>query len=761
MKIVLVQFLLVLLNISQVIAADFEQNNVVIFDNWGGNVSQFKIDKPLNAIQLNGNLANKEAAIFFKNTMNSGVWSFRCKMEFNPSSQNYCEVFLCSSDTVVANASGYSVVIGKNTDRIELVRHINGTATTILKSVDNFLNIATVDVFITVERNDLGQWSLSADLGKGSELIGSVDDMYLNNTNYFIIDCVYTSTRSTKFTFSQFNCEGKTIVPEVMVDTKIAKHDLLFTEFMPDPSPAVNLPEVEYLEIYNRTDKAIFIGALSLQLGANEYLLPTDSILPHQYITLTTETGAAQFPAKGKVLGMKSFPLLSNSGFTLSIINNENLVVDNFVYNPANYSGKKADGGWALERKSNLDLALSVTNWDFATSLDGGTPSTQNSISSTDLVISPANMTNISYLTDSTFLVNFSKQMSSINSVLRWVTTPLSVIEKARFLDSLYTTMQITLKAPIDTNIVYRVDSLCNFWDANDKQTTIASTQKFGKPITPQRGSLWINEVLFDASQDGGEFVELYNTSSRIMETTYLRLQYNDAPLLKLSELPLSIPPNGYCLLSKSYYSSQNFKNLPENCTLLAISNFPQLSNEAGNIALKLSDGSVIDSIRYASSMHHPAIINTKDVSLERSSYTKDSASSCFKSASSSVQYSTPGLKNSCGPNSYSTEISGAISFPSDYFSPNNDGTLDRFEMVRGDGYADAIVTVKIFSINGILLNVITENSLLQPSDILYWDGLDEYNKLMEPGFYVVLCTGYTALGETFTVKKAVILAPK
>ena len=350
MKRVLVQFLLVLLNLSQALASDFANSDTISYSNWGGNTNQFVVDEVTDIIQLNGNQENSEAALHCASTINYGRWQFRCKMEFNPSSQNYCEVFLAASDTILTQTDGYSVVIGKNYDRIELVKYKAGVKSVLVQSADGLLNLPLVDVVVAVERSDLGQWRLFVNSGSGQQEVGNSLDSEILASNYSIIRCQYTSTRSNKFFFSAMKGRGGTLEPVVIPEVSIERYDILFTEFMVDPSPTVNLPEVEYLELYNRSEKMIPLTKLRLQIGKNVYSLPNDTIKPNEYVVLTGKDDAELFSGIGRVVGMNTFPSLSNTGFTIYLIDEKGLTVDGFHYDLSSLSGFKVDGGWALER---------------------------------------------------------------------------------------------------------------------------------------------------------------------------------------------------------------------------------------------------------------------------------------------------------------------------------------------------------------------------------------------------------------------------
>ncbi|MEL6135365.1 MAG: Ig-like domain-containing protein, partial [Bacteroidota bacterium] len=65
-----------------------------------------------------------------------------------------------------------------------------------------------------------------------------------------------------------------------------AENDVVFSEIFADPSPPVGLPEVEYVEIFNRTSKIIAFNSLVYQDGNTEVNLGDGFILPRQYVIL-------------------------------------------------------------------------------------------------------------------------------------------------------------------------------------------------------------------------------------------------------------------------------------------------------------------------------------------------------------------------------------------------------------------------------------------------------------------------------------------
>ncbi|MFN3316022.1 MAG: lamin tail domain-containing protein, partial [Raineya sp.] len=71
-------------------------------------------------------------------------------------------------------------------------------------------------------------------------------------------------------------------------------NQVIITEIFADPDPKVNLPENEFLELYNRTNKVISLQGCKLSDNTSTTTLGNINILPNEYLILTTTTGAPE-----------------------------------------------------------------------------------------------------------------------------------------------------------------------------------------------------------------------------------------------------------------------------------------------------------------------------------------------------------------------------------------------------------------------------------------------------------------------------------
>lgn len=751
MKRVLVQFLLVLLNFTLLVG----ENTTCDTLTWRGDLTQYTISADNEQIQLTAQPQGKEAMLYSATAINSGTWRFRCKMTFNPSSQNYMEVWLTASDTVLSQADGMLVSIGRTNERIDLVQIKEGEREIVASSMDNLLNKSEINLLIEITRSDNGVWSISADLGEGLNQIASSSAQPVIESRYFIIRSQYTSTRSDKIFFSELAMEGKVVEFVPIIETPIRRHDILFTEFMVDPSPTVNLPEEEYIEIYNQSDNTIALNKLTLQVNGELYPLPNDTIYAGEVLLLSSNVLLQRADYRNVRFG--GFPSLSNSGFTIYLQRTDGCVIDGFKYDPLDWDSFKCEGGWSLERET-IQLSFSLSNWHFSESLDGGTPGVFNFNHKLDQ--NPPKIRSLVYDTDSTLNILFDSEMSTDVSELHLVTQPVLEFKESRFLDSLHLEMQVKWQTAIDSSVIYTLTNAVNLSNADSIEVVLNAPLSFGKPAIPKPSDLWINEIMFDPIEEDGEYVELYNSSNRIVETTYLRLQYGEGQLRKISPQTKSIFPNEHCLILKNNSSLMKNLNKDAKATFLEMNDLPQLSNEGGSLKIKLANGTLIDSISYSPKMHQTTISNSKGVSLERGKYELPFDPKWFSSASSLANYATPGVINSFQMTGNGETNSGEISLSSPYFSPNNDGYLDRLILTNERVLEDGVFTISIYSKDGYLTKTLLNNKTMYSGEMLFWDGTNESGNMVPFDLYMVLITGFSPNGKRYDKKMAVAVVP-
>ena len=192
------------------------------------------------------------------------------------------------------------------------------------------------------------------------------------------------------------NCSGTLIEEETEVrfgiPLAIGASEVLINEIMFDPID----PGVDYVELYNPTNKPFDLSELRLGVIKESFPNPPDTVmkevtseswllLPHTYLLLSTD-GALVTEQYGGVsvdyLDMASFPSYPNSGGEALLMSRQGTVVDQMAFSSSmHYPLLKETKGVSLERVSWAVPSSQIDNWHSAAEAVGfGTPGYANSM---------------------------------------------------------------------------------------------------------------------------------------------------------------------------------------------------------------------------------------------------------------------------------------------------------------------------------------------------------------------------------------------
>ena len=105
-----------------------------------------------------------------------------------------------------------------------------------------------------------------------------------------------------------------------------AFQDIVINEVFADPSPQVGLPNFEYIELYNRSNKYIDLANYTLYEGTT-HTLPTHILTPNGYVLLCLASAVDSFPTVSNKIGLASLSL-TNAGELLRLSNSTGVVID-------------------------------------------------------------------------------------------------------------------------------------------------------------------------------------------------------------------------------------------------------------------------------------------------------------------------------------------------------------------------------------------------------------------------------------------------
>lgn len=287
----------------------------------------------------------------------------------------------------------------------------------------------------------------------------------------------------------------------------------------------------------------------------------------------------------------------------------------------------------------------------------------------------------------------------------------------------------------------------------------------FSYALPPGKGSVLINEVLFNPLPGGSDFVELVNASGAPVALGQLKL----ATRTDFGELKQIFPVSSgkrvlqageylVCTKDPEAVMAQYPNNRDE--SFVAMSSFPSFSDDAGTVVLLNASQEVIDEFSYTAKMQSPFLANEEGVSLERISLEKPTGDPTnWASAAESAGFATPGLPNSQTPNQ--AEVKNDIACEPQAFSPNGDGYNDelsiRFRLDK-PGY---IANVRIFDAVGRQIIHLVKNQSLAQEGSWIWEGKNQSGQKQSIGVYIILVELFDSNGHQKVFKKTCTLTDR
>lgn len=197
---------------------NFNDGNFASNPTWLGEELKFTVNAG-QELQLNAPAVSDEANLYTPSAVaNSATWECKVRMDFNPSSTNFCNVYLMASDsTFKGSLNGYFVQLGNTQDEISLYRQDGSTKVKIIDGVDGILNTTTVATSVKITRDAAGNWELMYDLSATGNYttLGTATDNTYGQSAWAGVYCKYTSTRSDKFFFDDFVVTGQAFIDNI------------------------------------------------------------------------------------------------------------------------------------------------------------------------------------------------------------------------------------------------------------------------------------------------------------------------------------------------------------------------------------------------------------------------------------------------------------------------------------------------------------------------------------------------------------------
>ena len=541
---------------------------------------------------------------------------------------------------------------------------------------------------------------------------------------------------------------------DYLVADTVVKGDVIITEFFVDPTPVIGLPEVEFVEIFNKTGKVFHLLNWTISDGSSNGTIGDFWLLPGSYIVLTANANIGLF---SNVAGVTSFPSLNNAGDQLILKDETGLQIDHLTYTDEWYQDpNKQNGGYSLERINLNDPCSNYDNWSASNDPSGGSPGTINSLFSAAPDQSKPSILSLIALNPNFLEVSFSEGMDSLSLANTQIIASPNLSVQQTFIQEVNDNpngppqMIIQFNENFIPSTTYQIQ-LGPMSDCWQNDTTIIG--QFTLPEQAQVGDIVINEILSNPLNGGQDFIELYNRSSKVIDLKDWQIAnyYNDT-ISNLKTIPnhFILEPNSYVALSED--TSFLLENYPASVTGRMIQmDLPSYNIDSGTVYL-FYNSEQIDRVSYSEDWQFTLLDNTDGVSLERIEPNGPSNdANNWHSAAESIGFATPGRVNS---QFQYIGNSGSISLQKDIFSPDQDGFEDVLIVNYAFTQSGLLGKAKIYDDFGREVKSLFSNELLGTTGFFTWDGVNADQAKAPTGIYVLYM-------EVFGTDGSVILAKK
>ncbi|MFC4870323.1 lamin tail domain-containing protein [Negadavirga shengliensis] len=540
--------------------------------------------------------------------------------------------------------------------------------------------------------------------------------------------------------------------------------DIVINEVMAAPRPSQTLPHVEYVEIYNASDKTYYLGGYLLANSRTTTVFPRETIDPKEHVILCPINQVQNFMPYGRVIGLNHWPTLLNEEDEVSISDRRGTLIDRFVYNTGTYgSGTIAQSGYSLELVNPYYPCISDQNIRPSQDAKRGTPGKMNSVfdDSPDRTRPQLLAVEVKSL-DKLSLV-FSKPLAHVDIPGILLVPRLNVSEVYQDTADL-SRVWVVLGENLKDNQAYTLQ-ISGWKDCVGNNTDpLLSQAEFKIPGKPEEGDIVLNEVLFNPRTGGPKFVEIYNQSTKYLNLKNWKLaNFANEEISNrrvISGQDLILEPFSYLVLTTDadrllqHYPKGKFENFHQMTSL------PSYPITSGTVILLDPEEQWVERFDYHERMHHSFLRDLKGISLERYGvHAEVNNPHNWHSASADAGYATPGYKNSQTYGEKQAQDMIVVDPP--VFVPNAPGERPfatiHYQLER-PGY---MASLKIFSSTGIQVKAICENELWGEKGFYTWNGTNENGTKVTPGYYVLWGELVHPDGSVKQIKKTMVVGAK
>lgn len=545
------------------------------------------------------------------------------------------------------------------------------------------------------------------------------------------------------------------------------RFDIVIDEIMVDPSPPVNLPNNEWVELRNisRTTFNLLgwkIGDATGLSGA----LPSYNLKPDSVVIICSSSALTAMSTYGPAIAVTGFPSLDNTGDLLYLRSPQNKIIHAINYTDAWYQNDlKKEGGWSLEMIDTKNPCSGITNWKASTHLNGGTPGKKNAVDAVNADVTAPKILR-AYATDNlNIILTFDEPLDSLSAaaasnytISDGIGKPSSAVTVAPVFDK----VAIKLNSPLIASKTYSITAV-GITDCVGNTIATQNTVRIGLSEVAAKTDLVINEILFNPKANGTDYVEIYNRSNKIIDLkqTYIANRNSAGSISSIKPLSadnyLLFPGDFIVATEDPEMVKRDF--ITRNINAFAtVTPMPSYNDDKGDVIILNAQGEITDELQYDEKWHFKLLADNEGVALERIDYNAPTQQQDnWHSAATAVGYGTPTYKNS--QYKINDGVQGTVTITPEIVSPDNDG-IDDFATINYSFPAPGFVAnIMIFDAAGRTVRHLQRNALCGISGNYHWDGLGENNQSLLAGIYILYTEIFNLQGKKQAFKNTIVLA--
>ncbi len=520
--------------------------------------------------------------------------------------------------------------------------------------------------------------------------------------------------------------------------------DIVINEVYPRPLSSGS----EFVELFNRSVHTFDLRDLTIR-DASSPPLPlsgeASAFFSGTYTVLVADGMAFSNRFAGvPYIAPARWASLNNGGDTV-ILESGGVVIDSLFY-----AGSTVEAGRSLER---IDPGAPSDPYNFALSIDtsGATPDAQNSRYAPD--VSGPVLSFAKVVDDTRLDLYFNEPVRTGSIAPGSIRLENLVGQEVQMLGPDW--LRVLFAGPV-TGVSVAVEKVSDLRGNISEQV---SAPIFYRPVSQD---IVVNEILYepltddyDGFVDQVEFVELVNRSARHI---YLDGLYRtrdpdedgDADTVHVQGRFIGLEPGEYLLFAAASMENASAPVVTgKGLTLL---------NKGDRIRMNREDGEVLDDVRYDPSWHHPDVLETRGITLERIDVDASGDNPQNWTSSVGPGGGTPGLPNSIRIAGKTLLSERGIHVTPNPFSPDRDGVDDIVHIRCTFSSGVSRIRALVFDLTGNQVRKLVASRLVAESAELLWNGRDDADRLLRTGIYIVFVEAYDARNHVMDAFKAPIV---